>query len=58
MRAKARGQKYKTVMMNGEGDEDGDGGGEVTETVVGGAAEVEVRTSDEVNETKIRLRDL
>ena len=58
MRAKARGQKYKKVMMNGEGDEDGDGGGEVTETVVGGAAEVEVRTSDEVNEMKIRLRDL
>ena len=53
MRAKARGQKYKKVMMNGEGDEDGDGGGEAIETVVGGAAQVEVRTSDELNETKI-----
>ena len=53
MRAKARGQKYKKVMMNGEGDEEGDGGGEVIETVVGGAAKVEVKTSDEVTETKI-----
>ena len=53
MRAKARGQKYKKVMMNGEGDEEGDGGGEVTETVVGGDAKVEARTNDEVTETKI-----